>query len=230
MVKKTKNNTQNKKSAGRTSSVSSAKKVAPNASGTRIVCIGASAGGLESFEKFFIRMPPDSNIAFVIIQHLDPLGHSSMPEILSRFTRMPIQVATDGTVVAPNSICLMPPNKNMQIEDGALRLHAPLRPPGFRLPIDFFLRSLAKEKGSDAIAIIFSGTGTDGTLGVRAIKAETGTVFVQDPESARYDGMPRSAIDTGMADIVLKPEEMPAKLIQFVSHSDFNIARIVADA
>ncbi len=196
----------------------------------RVVGIGASAGGLEACEKFFSHMPLDSNMAFVIVQHLDPTGHSSMPEILSRFTKMSVRVATNGMVVDPNSIYLIPPNKSMGIQNGALYLQEPARPPGLRLPIDFFLRSLAKEEGPDAICIIFSGTGTDGTLGLRAIKAEAGTVFVQDPESARYDGMPRSAIDTDLADIVLKPEDMPAKLIQFVRHSAINGARIGASA
>ncbi len=194
--------------------------------GLRIVGIGASAGGLEAFEKFFSHMPSNSNMAFVIVQHLDPTGQSSMPEILSRFTEMAICVAKEGMMVEPNSVYLIPPNKSMRIQEGALYLQAPAQPPGLRLPIDFFLRSLAKEKGPDAICIIFSGTGTDGTLGVRAIKAEAGTVFVQEPESAKYDGMPRSAIDTGLADIVLKPEDMPAKLIQFVEHSALNGASV----
>jgi two-component system CheB/CheR fusion protein len=185
----------------------------------RIVGLGASAGGLEALEQFFSNMPSDKGIVFVIVQHLDPTGHSSMPQILSRFTKMAIEVATDGMRVEPNSIYLMPPNKSMGIQNGALYLQEPARPPGLRLPIDFFFRSLAKEMGADAIGVILSGTGTDGTLGLRAIKAELGTVFVQDPESARYDGMPRSAINTGLADFVLKPGEMPGKLLQFVEHS-----------
>jgi two-component system CheB/CheR fusion protein len=191
----------------------------------RIVGIGASAGGLEAIEQFFENMPSNKNIAFVIVQHLDPTGHSSMPQILSRFTRMPVKVATDSMPVEPNSIYLLPPNKSMGIQSGALYLQEPTRPPGLRLPIDFFFRSMAKEMGPDAICIILSGTGTDGTLGLRAIKAELGTVFVQDPESARYDGMPRSAIDTGLADFILKPSEMPEKLIQFVEHSMVNGAK-----
>ena len=190
-----------------------------------IIGIGASAGGLEAFEQFFSNMPPDSGMAFVIVQHLDPTGHSSMPQILSRFTKMPIKVAENVTRVEPNSIYLLPPNKSMGVQDGALYLQEPSRPPGLRLPIDFFFRSLAKEMGPDAICIILSGTGTDGTLGLRAIKAELGTVFVQDPQSARYDGMPRSAIDTGLADFVLEPGKMPEKLVQFVEHSIVNGAK-----
>jgi two-component system CheB/CheR fusion protein len=195
-----------------------------------IVGIGASAGGLEAIEHFFSKMPPDSGLAFVIVQHLDPARHSSMPEIMSRLTRMPIQVVTDGMKVAPDSIYLIPPDKNMGFQDGALYLEEVTETHGLRLPIDFFLRSLAKARGAGAIAVILSGTGTDGTLGLRAIKAEAGTVFVQDPESAKYDGMPRSAINTGLADFILVPEAMPPKLIEFVKHATVNGTRISAAA
>ena len=161
-------------------------------------------------------MPADSGMAFVVVQHLDPTRHSSMPEIMSRLTSMKVQVAEDGMKVAPNTIYLIPPNKNMGIQEGALYLQEPSQPHGLRLPVDFFLHSLAKERGPNAICVILSGTGSDGTLGLRAIKTELGTVFVQEPESARYDGMPRSAINTGLVDFVLPPEEMPQQLIQFV--------------
>jgi two-component system CheB/CheR fusion protein len=209
----------------------SAEEIAPAGEPSlRIIGIGASAGGLEALEKFFTYMSSDSGMAFVIVQHLYPAQHSSMPEILSRFSKMPIQVATDGMQVEPDSIYLIPPNKNMGIEKGALYLQEPVQTPGLKLPVDFFFRSLAREKGPDAIGIILSGTGGDGTPGLRAIKAELGTVFVQDPESAKYDGMPRSAIDTGLSDFVLKPDEMPEKLVQFVRHSALNGARLSAVA
>jgi two-component system CheB/CheR fusion protein len=117
-------------------------------------------------------MPSDKGVAFVIIQHLGPTGHSSMPEILSRFTKMPIQVASDGLKVEPNSIYLIPPNKSMDILNGALHLLEPAQAPGLRLPIDYFFRSLAQEKGPDAICVILSGTGTDGTLGLRSVNEE----------------------------------------------------------
>lgn len=191
---------------------------------TRIVGIGASAGGLEAFEQFFRHMPPDSGMAFVIVQHLDPARHSGVPEILARFTTMPIREATGGLKVKPNSIYLIPPNKSMSVRNGALYLEE--QPPGLRLPIDFFFRSLAVDRGTEAIAIILSGTGTDGTLGLRAIKGELGTVFVQDPNQARYDGMPRSAVDTGLADFVLQADKMPDQLVQFVRHSAINGERI----
>ena len=193
-----------------------------------IVGIGASAGGLESLEQFFRHMPPDSGMAFVVVQHLDPTRHSSMPEIMSRLTSMTVHAAADGMKVVPNTIYLIPPNKNMGIQEGALFLQEPTQPHGLRLPVDFFLRSLAKEKGANAICVILSGTGTDGTLGLRAIKAELGTVFVQEPKSARYDGMPRSAINTGLADFVLPPEEMPQQLMRFARRSAVNGARISA--
>ena len=207
----------------------SAKKKRPPASpkkGFHVVGIGASAGGLEALEQFFNHMPPDSGMAFVVVQHLDPARHSSMPEIMSRLTKMPVNVATDGMKVTPNSVYLIPPNKAVGIDKGALFLRDPAEPHGLRLPVDFFLRSLALEKGPDAIAVILSGTGTDGTLGLRAIKAELGTVFVQEPKSARYDGMPRSAINTGLADFVLPAEALPRQLIQFVQHAAVNGDRI----
>ncbi|MBI4296057.1 MAG: PAS domain S-box protein [Chloroflexi bacterium] len=194
----------------------------------RIVGIGASAGGLEALEQFFTHVPSDSGMAFVIVQHLDPTRHSSMPEILSRLTKMTVHTATDAMKIEPNSVYLIPPDKNMGIQDDALYLHEVGQPRGLRLPVDFFLRSLAKEKGPDAICIILSGTGTDGTLGLRAVKAEAGTVFVQDPKTARYDGMPRSAIDTGLADFVLPPEKIPEKLVDFVRHYVANGTKISA--
>ncbi len=184
-----------------------------------IVGIGASAGGLEAFEQFFSHLPPDSGMAFVIVMHLDPTGHSLMPEILTRFTKMPIRVAGDSVVVEPNSVYLIPPNKDMGLRGGALFLKDLPQPPGLKLPVDFFFRSLADAKGPDAIGVILSGTGSDGTLGVQAVKAAMGAVFVQDPASAKYDGMPKSAIATGLADFVLKPEDMPKALIQFVEHT-----------
>jgi len=191
-----------------------------------IVAIGASAGGLEAIEQFFSHIPADSGMAFVIVQHLDPARHSSMPEIMSRLTKIPVYVASHGMKVSPDTIYLNPPDKNMGIRNSTIYLQEVEEPRGLRLPVDFFLRSLAGERGVDAIAIILSGTGTDGTLGLKTIKAELGAVFVQDPESARYDGMPRSAINTGLADFVLPAPEMPQKLIEFVKHAAVNGARI----
>jgi two-component system CheB/CheR fusion protein len=187
-----------------------------------IVGIGASAGGLEALEQFFKNMPPDSGMAFIVIQHLDPTRKSSMPEILARFTRMPVYLAAEGMKVEANSIYLIPPDKYMGIAKGSLYLEEVADDRGMRLPVDFFLRSLAKDKGHDAIGIVLSGTGSDGTLGIKAIKAESGTVFVQSPETAKYDGMPRSAINIGLTDFILPPENMPQKLIDFVKHYSAN--------
>jgi two-component system, chemotaxis family, CheB/CheR fusion protein len=182
--------------------------------GFPVVALGASAGGLEALEQLFKLMPADSGMAFVIIQHLEPSTTSSMPEILSRFTQMPVAIAAEGLQVKPNSIYLIPPNKNMGIRNGVLFLEELKQPSEFTLTVDFFFHSLAGEKGPESIGIILSGTGTDGTLGLMAIKAELGTILVQDPTSSRYDGMPLSAVKTGLADFILKPEEMPRKLIQ----------------
>jgi len=230
-VSKNKCNQHNeKKSIRGTTSASTKKTVSAQKEPLRIIGIGASAGGLEAFQQFFSHMPPDSSMAFVIVQHLDPSRHSSVPDILTRYTSMPIREATDGMKVEPDSVYLIPPNKSMGIKNGALYLQEPAQSPALKLPVDFFFRSLAMEKGSDAICIILSGTGTDGTLGLRAIKTELGTVFVQDPKSAKYDGMPRSAVDTGLADFVLSPEQMPQQLIKFVHHSAINGAKIDASA
>jgi two-component system, chemotaxis family, CheB/CheR fusion protein len=207
-----------------------AKAVPPKKVTFRIVGIGASAGGLEAIEQFFSTMPSNSGVAFVIVQHLDPTAHSSMPEILSRFTKLPVQVASNGLKVEPDSIYLIPPSKSMKVQNGMLYLQEPAQPQGLRLPIDFFFSSLAKEKGPDAICVILSGTGSDGTLGLKAVKAEQGTVFVQDPDSAKYDGMPRSAINTGLVDFVLNPVQIAEKLIEFLKYSTINGAESSAAA
>jgi two-component system CheB/CheR fusion protein len=187
-----------------------------------IVGIGASAGGLEALEQFFKNMPLESHLAFIVVQHLDPLRHSSMPEIMSRLTKMTVHVAEDGLQVEPGSVYLIPPNKNLGIRNGALYLEEQAEPRGLRLPVDFFLRSLAKESGPRAIAVILSGTGSDGTLGLKAIKSELGTVFAQEPSTAGYDGMPLNAINSGLVDFILSPQKMPAKIIEFARHAHLN--------
>ena len=191
-----------------------------------VVGIGASAGGLEAIEQLFKTIPSDSGMAFIIVQHLDPDRQSSMPEIMTRLTKMPVNVASDGMKVEPNSIYLNPPDRNIRLENSVLFLEKIAEPHSLRLPIDFFLRSLAKDQGATAIAVILSGTGTDGTLGMKAVKAEAGTTFVQSPESAKYNGMPLSAIGTGMADFILSPVNMPPKLIEFAGHVAVNGSRI----
>ncbi|HXW98435.1 MAG TPA: CheR family methyltransferase [Methanomicrobiales archaeon] len=184
-----------------------------------IVGMGGSAGGLEAFEQFFSRMPPDSGMAFVIIVHLDPHYKGVMPELIQRVTRMPVLQAKDGMRVDPDRIYIIPPNRNLSILHGRLQLMEPVLPRGQRMPIDFFFRSLADDRESLAAGVILSGMGTDGTLGLMAIKEKLGLALVQDPTAARYDGMPRSAIGTGLVDIVGPAEDLPAKIIGYFRHA-----------
>jgi two-component system CheB/CheR fusion protein len=177
------------------------------------VGIGASAGGLEALEAFFSHMPPDSGLAFVVIQHLSPDYKSMMVELLSKHTAMPVYRAEEGMTVQANTIYLIPPKKNLTIFHGKLLLSEQDYSKGLNLPIDVFFRSLADDQGDKAIGIILSGTGSDGVRGLRAIKETGGISLVQSIESARFDGMPRAAISSGLADFVLSPDEMPQKLL-----------------
>jgi len=186
---------------------------AENVSGTfPIAGLGASAGGLEALEQFFRHAPSDSGMAFVLVSHLDPSHASILTEILQRTTAMPVVEAQDQMKVMPNSVYVIPPNRDMAIFHGALQLSVPEQPRGQRMPIDSFLRSLAEDQGEQAIGIILSGTGTDGTLGLRAILGMGGISLVQDPATAKYDGMPNSAIQAGYATHVLPVEKMPEML------------------
>ena len=176
-----------------------------------VVGIGASAGGLAAFEAFFSGMPADvdPDMAFVLVQHLAPDHKSILTELIRRYTRMQVFEVEDGMAVKPNCAYIIPPNRDMAFLNGRLQLLEPAAPRGQRLPIDFFFRSLAQDQHERAICIVLSGTGSDGTLGVRAIKGEGGMVMAQKPDSTEYDGMPRSAIGTGMVDYELSPGEMP---------------------
>jgi len=181
--------------------------------GFPIVGLGASAGGLEAFEQFFRKVPRDSGMAFVLVPHLDP-GHASiLTEILQRTTAIPVVEAQNSMPVAPNGVYVIPPNRDMAIFHGAIQLSVPEQPRGHRMPIDAFLRSLAEDQGEEAIGVILSGTGTDGTLGLRAILGAGGISFVQDPATAKYDGMPASAIQAGYATYVLPVEKMPEVML-----------------
>jgi two-component system CheB/CheR fusion protein len=186
-----------------------------------IVGIGASAGGLAAFEAFFSGMPAntDPGMAFVLVQHLDPDHKSILSELVKRYTRMQVFEVEDGMPVKPNCTYIIPPNHDMAFLNGTLHLLEPSAPRGLRLPIDFFFRSLAQDLRERAICIVLSGTGSDGTQGVRAIKGEGGMAMAQNPESTTYDGMPRNAIATGMVDFVLPPAEMPAQLIAFAGRA-----------
>lgn len=183
-----------------------------------VVGIGGSAGALEAFEQFFHNMPPDAGLAFILVPHLDPTHKGIMPELLQRFTSMKVTQARDGAKVRANQVYVIPPNKDLGIINGTLQLLEPTAPRGLRLPIDFFFRHLAFDLKDRSIGIILSGMGTDGTLGLRAIKEQMGMAMVQDPISAKYDGMPRSAIETGLADFVAPAEDLPSKLLGYTHH------------
>jgi chemotaxis methyl-accepting protein methylase len=181
-----------------------------------VVGIGASAGGLEALEQFFAHAPPASGMAFVVIQHLDPTREGMMPELLQRGTAMPVSEVEDCTLVQKNHIYVIPPNKDLSILHGVLHLLEPTAPRGLRLPIDFFLRSLALDQRERSIGVILSGMGSDGTLGLRAIKEKGGLVLVQDPKTAKCKSMPDSAIEAGLADIVAPVGEIPGKIITWL--------------
>ena len=174
-----------------------------------IVGLGASAGGLEAFEQFFRSVPSDPGAAFVLVSHLDPSHESILTEILQRITALPVVEAQDQLVVKADHIYVIPPNRDMTIFHGALQLSVPEAPRGQRMPIDAFFRSLAEDQGERAMGVVLSGTGSDGTLGLRAILGAGGVTFVQDPGTAKYDGMPTSAIRSGFATHVLRVEKMP---------------------
>ena len=189
--------------------------------GFPVVGIGASAGGLAAFEEFFSGMPADKDpgMAFILVQHLAPDHKSMLTELIGRYTRMHVYEVEDGMVVQPNCAYIIPPNRDMAFMNGSLQLREPAAPRGQRTPIDSFFRSLAQALHERAICIVLSGTGSDGTMGVRAIKGEGGMVMVQSLASTEYDGMPRSALDTGLVDFELPPAQMPPQLIAYVARA-----------
>ena len=178
-----------------------------------IVAIGASAGGLEAFRSFLDAQSPTSGMAFVMIQHLDPTHPSLMQELLSIHTSMTVAQATDGAPLEPNHIYLIPPGANLAVREGLLRLSKPTERRGARLPFDFFLASLAQACGRQAVCVVLSGTGSDGSVGLVAIKEKGGLVIAQDPEEAEFDGMPRSAIETGAVDAVASVADIPELIL-----------------
>ncbi|MBP2299259.1 CheR family methyltransferase [Azospirillum picis] len=179
-----------------------------------IVGIGASAGGLEALQRFFDAVPGDSDLAYVVVQHLSPVHKSLMVDLLAKHTAMDVVQATDGVPVQRNTVYLLPPAKHLSIEDGRLRLTVKDAGSGMSLPIDIFLTALARDQGPLALGVILSGTGSDGTRGLMAIKSAGGFTAVQLPETAQFDGMPRSALATGKIDANLPPEELPRRLIE----------------
>ncbi len=194
-----------------------------------IVGIGASAGGLEALQVFVKRMASDSGMAFVVVSHLDP-GHASMmADLLRRYTRMTVEEVRDGVRIEPDHVYVIPPNKYLSAHNGQLFLTEPIEARGFRMPIDYFFRSIAADQGERAIGIILSGTGTDGTIGLSAIREAGGMSMVQSEESARYMGMPRSAILSGLADYVLAVEKMPEQLIAYMKLSHPRLRKAAED-
>jgi two-component system CheB/CheR fusion protein len=183
----------------------------------RIIGIGASAGGLAALEQFFEQVPPASGMAYVVVQHLDPAAKSLLAELLQRVTAMPVREATEMMGVEPDCVYVIPPNRELSLFDGILKSEKPTEQRGMRLPINVLFSSLAREQGERAIAVILSGMGSDGTLGLQAIKAVGGLTLVQQPESAQFDSMPRSAITAGCADIIASAAELPARIFAFIA-------------
>ena len=183
-----------------------------------IVGIGASAGGLEAFEQFLGNVPENSGMAYVIIQHLDPVQKGMLPELLQRVTKMKVFQAKDRMAVVQNCVYVIPPNKSMSISKGVLHLSETVEVKGLRLPVDFFLRSLADDRQERSVGVILSGMGSDGSSGVRAIKERNGFVMVQDPATAKFDSMPRNAIDAVLVDIVAPANDLPERLRDFFKH------------
>ncbi len=195
-----------------------ARKLADSKKSFPIVGIGASAGGLEALELFLANVPENSGMAFVIVQHLDPTHKGLMVELLQRGTPMKVTQIKDRTRVKPDCVYIIPPNKDLSILHGVLHLLDPVTPRGLRLPIDFFFRALSEDQQERSIGVILSGMGSDGTLGLRAIKEKAGVVFVQEPASAKFDGMPTGAIQSGVVDVIAAVEELPGRIISFLHH------------
>ncbi|NTV90870.1 MAG: chemotaxis protein CheB, partial [Clostridiales bacterium] len=189
-----------------------------------VIAVGASAGGLKAIEAFFTGMPAENGVdmAFVVLQHLAPDHKSILAEIIRRYTRMKVFEVEGGMHVKPNCIYTIPPNRNMAILNGAFQLFEPDAPRGQNLPIDFFFRSLAKEFKNQAICVVLSGTGSDGTLGLEEVKAQGGMVIAQRTDTSEYEGMPLSAISTGLTDYQLPPGEMAVQIIDHIKNFKIN--------
>jgi len=183
-----------------------------------ITAVGASAGGVEAFTELMRELPSDTGMAFVLIQHLDPKHHSMLTELISRETTMSVKEVTDGMRLERNCVFVIPPNTTMTLSDHALKLAPRGEVPGTHMAIDHFMRSLAEEQGSRAIGVILSGFGSDGTLGLAEIQAQGGVTFAQDESTAKYDGMPPSAIAAGYVDYVLPPNGIAQELVRIARH------------
>jgi two-component system CheB/CheR fusion protein len=185
---------------------------------TRIVGIGASAGGLAALEQFLEHVPPRSGLAYVVVQHLDPTHKARLAELLQRVTDIPVQEAENGMPIEPDRAYVIPPNTELSVSGGILALEKPAEPRGLRLPINVLFSSLARDQGDRAIAVVLSGMGSDGMLGLQAVGAVGGLSAAQEPASAQFDSMPRSAIAAG-ADIVAPPAELPELILAYIKHA-----------
>ena len=179
------------------------------------VGIGASAGGLDALKKFLSNVPENNGMTFIIVQHMDPTHKSGLVNILSHNTSMQVQQVEDGVQAKPENVYIIPPNKELGILDGKLQLMEPTESHGLRMPINYFFTSLAQDQKDRGVGIILSGFGSDGSIGLKTIKANGGICIAQEPSTASSEGMPMSAINTGLVDMVLKPEEMPEKLVTY---------------
>jgi two-component system CheB/CheR fusion protein len=197
---------------------------------TRVVGVGASAGGLEALDRFFGAVPPDSPFAFIVVQHLSPDHKSLMADILGKRTRLPVAEAHDGQQILPSHVYLVPPRSNLYVEDERIRFRDRAAAHTLNLPVDILFRSLAEQYGDNAIGIVLSGTGSDGRVGIESIKSAGGFVLVQDPATARFDGMPLSAVATGLVDAILAPEEMPGELRRRLKSGNAAQGLAIADA
>src|SRR5437879_1474731 len=185
---------------------------------TTIVAIGASAGGVEALTDLMNYLPADTGMAFVLVQHLDPKHHSILTELLARKTTMNVTEVSDGLPIKPNHVYVIPPNATMSISDHTLHLGPREESRGAHMSVDHFMRSLAEQKGNRAIGVILSGSGSDGTMGMAEIQAHGGVTLAQDEASAKYDGMPRSAVQAGCVDYVLPPKGIAKELARIARH------------
>ncbi len=184
-----------------------------------VIGIGASAGGVEALGRFFDAMPPDSGAAFVIVLHLDPARESQMAHVLSAHTQMTVVQVADDMPIQPNRLYVIAPDKDLTVSKKVLHLVEPAERRGHRHPVDVLFRSLAAEQGERTIAIVLSGTGSNGTDGLKEVKAAGGLILVQDPTTAKFNGMPRSAIAAGLADHILPPDAMPSVLLRYINQN-----------
>ncbi|HXO96537.1 MAG TPA: chemotaxis protein CheB, partial [Chthoniobacterales bacterium] len=192
---------------------------------SRVVGIGASAGGLEAFSELLRHLPKNTGMSFVFVQHLEPKQTSRLTDILSRITDMPVEVAIEGRRMQRDRVYVMPPGLDLTVSDGILKLEPRTDTGGRHLPIDHFFRSLAREQRNKGVAIILSGMGSDGTAGLKMVKESGGMTFAQDEPSAQHQGMPRSAVDSGVVDVVTTPRKIAEELVRLALSPTSKVAK-----